>query len=222
LPSGLVVSCQAPDASPLAGPIFMAAMARAAQQAGAIGIRADGPEDIRAIREAASLPVIGIHKRRDLDPDVYITPTLREVERVHAAGARIVALDATRRPRPGGGTAAHFIRTIKKRYPELLLMADISDLEEGVAAASAGADLVATTLSGYTLYSRPGNGPDLELVEALADAVAIPVVAEGRYQQPGQVREAFDRGAYAVVVGTAITNPLALAERFVNAVPKDR
>ena len=212
---GLVVACQAAADSPLHGPDFAAAMARCAEIAGAVAIRADGPDDIRAIRSGTSLPIIGIYKRRDMDPEVYITPSIEEVAAVVAAGANAIAVDATHRPRRYGSDPEALIQEIHRRFPGVPVMADVAVLAEGVDAAAAGADAVATTLAGYTDYSRAQAGPDLDLVADLTLAVTVPVVAEGRYQYPAQVADALRRGAHAVVVGTAITNPIEIARGFV-------
>lgn len=213
LRGGLIVSCQAAGENPLTGADMMAKMARAAEMGGAVGIRANGPEDVRAIRAAVDLPVIGLYKQDHPGFDVYITPTWSAAGEVIEAGAEIVALDGTERPRPGGETLKDLIERI--HGAGRLVMADISTLEEGVRAAELGADLVGTTLSGYTPYSPQQEGPDLALVEALARKIAVPVIAEGRYWTPEDVNAALERGAFAVVVGTAITNPWKITERFV-------
>lgn len=213
---GLIVSCQAKPGSPLRSPEIMAAMARAASIGGARGIRANTPEDVAAIRAAVGLPLIGLWKQDIPGFDVYITPTLAAARAIAAAGADIVALDATLRPHPEGLDAAGLIKAVKGAL-RVLVMADISTLEEGIAAARAGADIVSTTLSGYTPYSPQIKGPDLELVVALSRAVSIPVIAEGRISTPAEARRALDLGAYAVVVGTAITAPDAITAHFVRA-----
>lgn len=213
----LIVSCQARPGSPLHSPVFMAAMARAAQLAGAGGIRADGPQDIRAIRDATSLPIIGIYKRRDLDPEVYITPRFEDAKEAWEAGAEIIATDGTGRPRPGGGTLPALIRRMHEELPGCLVMADVSTVDEGLAAERAGADIVSTTLAGFTPWSAHLPGPDLELVSSLVGLLGVPVIAEGRFWRPEEAAEALERGAHAVVVGTAITNPGAIARRFVVA-----
>ncbi|HYT26672.1 MAG TPA: N-acetylmannosamine-6-phosphate 2-epimerase [Actinomycetota bacterium] len=213
LHGGLVVSCQAPPGDPLHGPTFMAAMARAAVLGGAVGIRANGLSDIEAVRRAVDVPVIGLWK--DGTQEVYITPTVRHAHAVVEAGAQIVAIDATTRPRPDGSTVPEVIEEL--RGTNCLVMADVSTLAEGVLAARSGADLVATTLSGYTPYSPQRSTPDLELVTALAARVDVPVVAEGRIGTPRQAGDALDAGAWAVVVGGAITRPQHIAERFVAA-----
>ena len=220
---GLVVSCQAPADSPLRVPAIMAAMARAAAMAGAVGIRANGPADVAAIRAVVDLPIIGIDKRADLEPEAYITPNLACVEGLVRAGARVVAIDATPRPRLGATSApsaAVLIAQIHDAFPDLAVMADVATLGAGVAAAAAGADLVATTLSGYTADSPSLPGPDVGLIAALVRSQDRPVVAEGRISTPDDLRAAFAAGATAVVVGTAITDPLTSARRFVAATPR--
>jgi N-acylglucosamine-6-phosphate 2-epimerase len=210
--NGLIVSCQALPNEPLYGADIMARMALAAWQGGAAGIRANGADDIRAIRKAVPLPIIGIHK--DGDVGVYITPTLSHARVVVEAGADIVALDATQRSRPDGSSVAELIANIHSELGRLV-MADVSTLEEALAAESAGADFVAPTLAGYTPYSRQLMGPDFELLRAMVAASKIPVIAEGRIMTPDDARLALVYGALAVVVGGAITRPQLITARFV-------
>jgi N-acylglucosamine-6-phosphate 2-epimerase len=216
---GIIVSCQAREDNPLHGPSHMTAMARAAAQGGAVGVRANGPADIRAIKKAVGLPVIGIYKHWRENDDVYITPDMTSARAVAEAGADVVALDATDRPHPEG-TAAELIRAIKGELG-LPVFADIATRQEGMRAAEAGADYVATTLAGYTSYTRHTIDPDLKLLGDLVHAVDVPVIAEGRFWHPEQVENAFALGAFAVVVGTAITNPREITRRFTRAVPQD-
>ncbi len=211
---GLLVSCQAPPDDPLSGPDVMARMAASVAAAGAVGIRAEGPDDVRAVRARVDLPLVGLWK--DGDAGVYITPTLDHALAVAAAGADVVALDGTARPRPDGRTLAGTVAAVHAATPALV-MADVATLAEGVAAEAAGADLVGTTLSGYTGGGPPPPGPDLPLVAALAARLGIPVLAEGRIRTPAEARAALDCGAWAVVVGTAITRPRAVAARFAEA-----
>ena len=213
LRGGLIVSCQAPPDSPVYGPRFMAAFARAAEQGGAVGVRVNGPADVRAVRRAVSLPIIGIHKVQTEGYPVYITPTLAAARGLVRAGADIIALDATHRPRQGGLTPEALIQAVQAELG-CPVMADIDSLEEGLWAAAAGADLVATTMAGYTPARPMTKGPDLDLLRALAARVPTPVVCEGRITSPADLAAAFDAGAFAVVVGTAITNPLALTQSF--------
>ena len=219
---GIVVSCQAPEGSPLRQPGTMAAMAQAGAMAGAIGIRANGPADVAAIRAVVDLPIVGIDKRPDIDPLAYITPNLQAVTGLVEAGADLVAIDGTLRPRNGSGArgAGELLVQIRNLYPDLPVMADVSSVEEGVAAAEAGAHIVATTLSGYTGAKAVSGEPDIALIAGLVSAQPRPVVAEGRYSTTAQVVAAFEAGAHAVVIGTAITDPLALARRFVAAATK--
>lgn len=214
LRGGLVVSCQAPDDDPVSGPEFMARMAATVTAAGAVGIRAEGLQDLRAVRERVGLPLVGLYK--DGRSGVYITPTLEHALAVADAGADIVALDGTARPRPDGRDLATVVAALHASTPALA-MADVATVEEGVAAEAAGVDLVGTTLSGYTGGGPPPPGPDLALVEALALRLAIPVLAEGRIRTPAEARAALDCGAWAVVVGTAITRPRVVAARFAEA-----
>jgi len=214
LEGGLIVSCQAERHEPLHGAAIMAAMAVAAAEGGAVGIRANGPEDIRAIRQAVGLPIIGIFKVDLAEYELRITPRLPDALRVAQAGADIIALDATARPRPDFDSLADFILAVRGQTG-CPVMADISTFEEGVAAAQAGADLVGTTLAGYTPYSRQEAGPDLALVERLAGELDLPVIAEGKIATPAQARQALDLGAFAVVVGGAISRPQWITRQFV-------
>lgn len=210
LEGGLIVSCQARAENALHGPAHMSAAARAAARGGAAGIRAEGAADIAAIRAVVEIPVIGIRKRLDGRP-VYLTPDFESARTVVSAGADIVALDATLRPREGEPA-----RVLIARIREELgvpVMADIDDVAAAESAAEAGADLIATTLAGYTGGAVPSE-PDLALVSTLARRLTTPIVAEGRIWSPDQVTAAFDAGAWAVVVGTAITNPERITARF--------
>ncbi|MCX7782961.1 MAG: N-acetylmannosamine-6-phosphate 2-epimerase [Meiothermus sp.] len=213
----LIVSCQARADNPLHGPQFMAAMARAAQQGGAKGIRANGAQDIQSIRSVTDLPIIGINKRLIEGYEVYITPDFAAAREVAEAGADIIALDATVRPRPKE-SLAELIHLIRAELDKPVF-ADVSTLEEGLYAARLGADFIATTLSGYTPYSPKIEGPDFGLIQQLVAGVGVPVIAEGRFWTLEEVSKAFDLGASAVVVGTAITNPREITRRFVQGVP---
>jgi N-acylglucosamine-6-phosphate 2-epimerase len=218
LKGGIIISCQAEGDDPFNRPEYIALFARAAEMGGAVGIRAREADNIRAVCEAVSLPVIGITKGEFSDGLVLITPDFHDVEDVLDAGAAIVAADATERKRPNGLTGKQFIAEIKKRW-DIPVMADISTLEEGLDAEDAGADIVGTTLAGYTPYSKKTSEdePDWELLGELAKRIHTPIIAEGRVWTPDQARKAFDLGAYAVVVGTAITRPRVVTRRFVDA-----
>lgn len=212
----LVVSCQAFPGNPLNTPAAMALMAQAAEAGGAGAIRANGPDDIAAIRAVTSLPIIGLHKLGD-PAGVFITPTYSSAVGIVAAGADLVALDGTLRPRPDGQRLSQQISRIHDDLG-VPVLADVDNLEAGLAARDAGADLVATTLSGYTQGATP-IGPDVELVRRLVAKLDCPVVAEGRIRTAEDVRNVCDAGAYAVVVGNAITNPMDLTARLLAAIP---
>lgn len=211
---GLVVSCQAAPGDPLRDPEALARIAASVVRAGAVAVRLNGIEDVRRARAAVTVPVIGLWK--DGDEGVYITPTLRHALEVAGAGADLVAIDGTARPRPDGRDLATTIAAVHDQTGALVL-ADVSTVDEGIAAADAGADAVATTLSGYTGPHAPPPGPDLELVAALASKLSIPVFAEGRIHSPQQARAALDAGAWTVVVGTAITSPAWLTTQYLGA-----
>ncbi len=212
----LIVSCQALPDEPLYGAEIMARMAIAARVGGGRAIRANTPVDIAAIRAAVDLPIIGLYKDHLPGYDVYITPTLAHAQAVAAAGADVIAIDATARPRPQPGSLADYIAAIHQTTG-CLVLADIATASEALAAEAAGADLVSTTLSGYTPHSPKLPGPDLELVRALAGRLRVPLLAEGRYHTPEQARQALDYGALAVIVGGAITRPQEITRRFVAA-----
>ncbi|NSW52635.1 MAG: N-acetylmannosamine-6-phosphate 2-epimerase [Anaerolineae bacterium] len=220
LAGGLIVSVQ-PDAyradlDPMNDTTVMVAMARSVLLGGAVGIRANSPAHVRAIRAVTDKPLIGLYKFDIEGFAVRITPTLALVLAMAEAGADIIALDATARPRPEGMDAGAFIQAAKAQTG-CLVMADISTFEEGLAAAEAGADFIATTLSGYTEYTQGAPKPDYSLVERLAAAVAVPVVAEGRIETPAEAARMLACGAFAVTVGSAITRPRSIAERFARA-----
>jgi N-acylglucosamine-6-phosphate 2-epimerase len=214
LSGGLIVSCQAAAGDPLFGPEYIAAMARAAAAGGAAGIRANGPEDIAVIRTVVELPIIGIFKDDLPGYAVRITPTLEHAVRVAMARADIIALDATDRPHPDGLSGVELLRLVQAETGRPV-MADVATFAEGVAAAEAGAELVATTLSGYTGDGLPPVEPDFELLHRLAEGLDRPVVAEGRIATPEQAARALELGAFAVVVGSAITRPEWITAQFV-------
>ncbi|MFS0694869.1 N-acetylmannosamine-6-phosphate 2-epimerase [Streptomyces nitrosporeus] len=207
----LIVSCQAPPGDPMRETSTLVRLALSAAAGGGAAIRANEPEVVAAIVRAVDLPVIGLWK--DGDTGVYITPTVRHALAVVEAGAAVVAADATDRPRPDGSTFAELVAAV--HGAGALVMADVSTLAEGIAAAAQGADFVSTTLSGYVPGTPEQTGPDLDLVASLSAAVSVPVVAEGRIHTPEEAAEAVARGAHSVVVGTAITAPTALTSRFV-------
>lgn len=212
------MSCQALPDSPLHDPHIIAALARCAERGGAVGVRVDGPEDIAAVRRAVAVPIIGLYKVAR-DRPVYITPTFEEARAIARAGADLIALQATRE-RDTDRNADSLPALIARIHAEcgIPVMADVSTLDEGRGAATSGADVVATTMAGYTPQSRQLSGPDLELIRELAGALAVPIVAEGRITTPEEAAGARRAGAFAVVVGRAITMPESITARFVSAV----
>jgi N-acylglucosamine-6-phosphate 2-epimerase len=215
---GLIVSCQALTGEPLYGPHIMARMALAASMGGAVGIRANTVADVNAIRKMVGLPIIGLIKREYNDSEVYISPTLKEVKALIRSAANIIALDATLRKRPGGVGIAELIAAIKNSGK--MVLADVSTFEEGVAAQESGADIVSTTMSGYTSYSPQLGEPDYELIQKLSRTLKVPVFAEGRINHPEKMFRCFQNGAYCVVVGAAITRPQLITKSFVAAIPQ--
>jgi len=214
----LIASCQAAPTSPFHDPGAMRTMVEAVRVGGAAAVRVESIIHVRAMRDSG-LPVIGLVKRQSTGTDVYITPTVADVRELVAAGASIVAADGTMRPREGG---ADFRQLVKAAHEVgAVLMADVDSVEAGVYAAGCGADLVSTTLSGYTLLSGAvPDGPDVALVESLVRALGIPVIAEGRYATASDVERAMRAGAHSVVVGTAISDPVRLTARFADAVSR--
>lgn len=216
---GLVVSCQAEEGSPFNAPEFIAAFAKAAELGGAVGIRARDPENVTSVKRVTGLPVIGLTKGAYASGMVLITPTLDDVFKLVDAGADIVAVDATGRERPDGLSGVEFLRLVRSKV-KVPVLADISAVDEAVAAAKTGADFVATTLSGYTEKSAPVDGlPDFDLIRDIRSSIETPVIAEGRIWTAEQAREAMDCGAYAVCVGTAITRPVSIVEKFASRLP---
>ena len=221
----MIISCQAVEGEPLyvEEKSIMYLMARAAKQAGTPAIRTSSIRDVVAIKEETELPVIGLVKIQYPGYEEYITPTMKEVDDLTAAGADVVALDCTLRKRGDGTTVNEFIAQIKEKYPDIILMADISNYEEGINAWECGVDIVGTTMSGYTAYTVSGTDePDYELMERLARDTDIPVIGEGRIHYPEQAVRALQTGVWAIVVGGAITRPLEIALRFQKKIRESR
>lgn len=208
----VIISCQALENEPLHSSFIMGRMALAVAQGGAAGIRANSVADIEEIRKHVDLPIVGIIKHDYPDSEIYITATSKEVEALLETNIEMIALDATDRKRPGGETTRELVAKIHEGNK--LAMADISNVEEGIAAEKAGFDCVSTTLSGYTPYTKTRPRPDFELLEQLRNAISIPIICEGHITEPAEVAEAYKRGAYSVVVGSAITRPQEIAKRF--------
>lgn len=209
LKGSLLVSCQAYKEEPLHGSYIMAKMALAAKEGGAKGVRGSGVEDIAAIKKEIDLPIVGINKKFTEGCEVIITPDLKSAEEIVNAGTDIVAIDCTFRKNYLGVYSYEYIPEFKKKYPNIPVMADIATLEEAINAYKLGAEIVSTTLSGYTENSPKQEEPDFKLIkdirEALGDAVYIN--AEGRIVTKEDVKKALDMGADFVTVGTAITRP---------------
>ena len=216
----MIISCQAVEGEPLyvEEKSVMYLMARAAKQAGTPAIRTSSIRDVIAIKEETGLPVIGLVKIQYPGYEGYITPTMKEVDDLVAAGSDVVALDCTLRKRGDGKTINEFIAEIRAKYPDIILMADISNYEEGVNAWKCGVDIVGTTMSGYTDYTPKLDQPDYELMTRLAADIDIPVIGEGKIHTPEQAVEALKTGVWAIVVGGAITRPLEIANRFMAAI----
>ena len=217
----VIVSCQATPGEPLyvKEKSIMYLMARAAKLAGAKMIRTSSKRDIEDIKEETGLPVIGLIKREYPGYTGRITMTMREVDECMEAMADIVSIDCTFNERGDGLTPAEFLKQVKAKYPNIIIMADCATLEEAVAAYEAGADLVGSTMNGYTPQTKHCNGePNYELVKQMVNTLPCPVSAEGRVHTPEQARKMLEIGAWAVVVGGAITRPLEIASRFMAAV----
>lgn len=216
----MIVSCQAVPGEPLyvEEQSVMYLMARAAAQAGSPAIRTSSIRDVVAIKKETGLPVIGLVKVQYEGYESYITPTMKEVDDLVAAGSDVVALDCTMRKRGDGRSINEFLAEIREKYPDIILMADISTYEEGINAWKCGVDILGTTMSGYTSYSPRLDGPDYELMRRLSQDADIPVIGEGRIHDPSQAVEALRTGVWAIVVGGAITRPLEIARRFMNAI----
>lgn len=209
---GLIVSCQALENEPLHSSFIMGRMAAAAKIAGAVGIRANSVEDILEIKKEVKLPIIGIIKKEYNDREAYITPTLKEINELIAADIETIAVDATT------NQDIEFLEEIIFKYPGQKFMADISTVEEGLRAAKLGFDYIGTTLVGYTKHSKAVN--KFKVLETLINQSKAPVIAEGNFDTPEKAARAISMGAYAVVVGSAITRPQKIAKKFVDAVNK--
>lgn len=221
---GLIVSCQALEHEPLHSSFIMGRMAISAKQGGAVGIRANTAADVKEIKQQVDLPVIGIVKRNYGTNPVFITPTIQEVDELAAVGAEIIAVDATVRARPDGKTLEAFVKEIRSKYPDVLLMADISSTKEAIDAEKLGFDLISTTLVGYTeetshmkLYDE-----DFAVLKEIISSVHTPVVAEGNVMTPEMAARCLEVGVYCVVVGGAITRPQQITERFASAISEVR
>ncbi|MBQ8844078.1 MAG: N-acetylmannosamine-6-phosphate 2-epimerase [Elusimicrobiaceae bacterium] len=210
---GLIVSCQALPHEPLHSSFIMGRMALAAQMAGAVGIRANSIADITEIQKNVNLPIIGIIKQDYADRKAYITPTRKELEALLTLNVDVIALDATI------NADENLLRSLKKEFPHQQFMADISTAQEAIRAAEEfGFDFVGTTLTGYTEHSK--HLTNFEVLDAIIRRLQVPIVAEGNFDTPEKARRALEAGAYAVVVGGAITRPQLIAKKFVEEMQK--
>lgn len=221
----LIVSCQASTGEPLCSPEHILALCLSAINGGAGALRLEGVENIKLVRANTKLPIIGLTKddtipASDRLKKVYITGSFADAEGLAEAGADIIALDATGRPRPDGLTLQEQISKIHEQL-NLPVWADIATFSEAVAARQAGADVISSTMYGYTEETAlpPSHGPSFELLKELCQHMNCPVILEGRVWHPEEVARAFELGVHAVVVGSAITRPQLITERFVKAIP---
>ena len=216
----LIVSCQALAHEPLHSSFIMGRMARAAKEGGAAGIRANTKADIDEIKKNVSLPIIGIVKQDYPDSKVFITPTIKEVDEVVESGADIIALQATDDLRPDGKTLEAFFNEIKAKYPEQILMADCSTINEAIFADQLGFDFIGTTLVGYTKQSQNLKIEDnnFYIIRQILASVKHPVIAEGNINTPEKAKKVLELGCYSVVVGSIITRPQIITRTFVDAI----
>lgn len=218
LRGGLIASAQAYPGEPMRDPRTMDQVAQACVAGGAAGIRAQGLADLSLIVQHVDVPVIGLWKEGH--DGVFITPTLTHAIAVAATGAQIVALDGTRRPRPDGLSLARTVEGLKQARPDVMVMADCGSADDARAAQDAGVDLLGTTLAGYTGERPATAGPDIALVDEVVGFARVPVIVEGRVHTPVDALTAMEHGAFAVVVGTAITHPTTITSWFVDAVSR--
>lgn len=220
LKNNLIVSCQALPHEPLHSSFIMGRMAKAAKEGGAVGIRANTKEDIEEIKRNVDLPIIGIVKRDYNDSDVYITPTIKEIDELMEVKPEIIALDATVSLRPNGTTLDEFYYEIKSKYPNQKLMADCSTVEEAIHADKLGFDYIGTTLVGYTKQSENHRieENDFEILREIISKVSNKVIAEGNINTPEKARRVLELGSYSVVVGSIITRPQNITKLFTDAI----
>lgn len=220
LKKGLIVSCQALDNEPLHSSFIMGRMALAAKMAGAVGIRANTVSDIQEIKKNVDLPIIGIIKKDYDNSEVYITPTMEEVDCLVAEGVDIIATDGTNSKRPKNKGLKDFYEEIRAKYPDIKLMADCSTVDEAIIADKLGFDYIGTTLIGYTPQSKGDkiDADDFKILREIIEKVNHPVIAEGNVDKPEKAKRVLELGAFTVVVGGAITRPQNIAKKFVDCI----
>ena len=224
LKGNLIVSCQALPNEPLHSSFIMGRMALAAKEGGAAGIRANTKEDIAEIKAQVDLPIIGIVKRDYDDSEVYITPTMKEVDELMEVKPDIIAIDATSALRPEGKTLDQFFKEVKNKYPDQLLMADCSTVEEALHADELGFDFIGTTMVGYTKQSEnlKIENNDFEIIREILSKAKHPVIAEGNINTPQKVKRVIELGCYSVVVGSIITRPQLITKSFVDELKNNK
>lgn len=217
---GLIVSCQALEGEPLHSSFIMSKMAKAALAGGAVGIRANSVEDIKAIQKEVKLPIIGIFKKEYPDSEVFITPTLKEVRAICKTGVSVVALDATSRKRPQNENLKEIIHSVKKEFKDILIMGDTASLNDVTFALQAGVDIIGTTLHGYTEETAGCNisDNDFAYLKEVLQKSTVPVIAEGKVDTPEKAKRVLELGVESVVVGGAITRPKEITERFIESI----
>ena len=215
----LIVSCQALPHEPLHSSFIMGRMALAAKEGGAYGIRANTKEDIAEIQNNVDLPIIGIVKRDYNDSNVYITPTMKEIDELMEVNPEIIAIDATISLRPNNITLDEFYHQIREKYPNQKLMADCSTVEEALHADQLGFDFIGTTLVGYTEQSKNDkiDASDFEIIRTILEQVSHPVIAEGNINTPEKAKRVIQLGCFSVVVGSIITRPQLITKSFTKA-----
>lgn len=220
LKNGLIVSCQALEDEPLHSSFIMGRMALAAKMAGAVGIRANTVSDIKEIKKNVDLPIIGIIKKDYDNSEVYITPTMDEIDELVAEGVEIIATDGTNSKRPKNEGLEDFYKEIRKKYPHIKLMADCSTVEEALRADKLGFDYIGTTLVGYTDQSKNDkiDADDFKILREIIEKCDHPVIAEGNIDLPEKAKRVLELGALTVVVGGAITRPQNIARKFVDCI----
>lgn len=222
LKGGLIVSCQVQHDDPIYTDKMVVKMAEAAKWGGAVGIRANTPEQIRAIKAAVDLPMIGLYKQWSDNSDVFITPTMQACEEVWQAGAEIIALDCTFQINKDGKRACDLLPELKAKIPEAIILADISNYAEAKNAVEQGADIVAPSLYGYTKETKNIEGANYRefanICRDFSDKAYI--VMEGHIYTPEDAMKSIFLGAHAVVVGSAITRPHLITKRFTDLLNK--
>lgn len=220
LKKGLIVSCQALDDEPLHSSFIMGRMALAAKMAGASGIRANTVSDIKEIKKNVDLPIIGIIKKDYGNSEIYISPTIDEIDDLVNEGVDIIATDATNMKRPKNDGLENFYKEIRKKYPNIKLMADCSTVEEAIFADKLGFDYIGTTLVGYTPQSKGDkiDADDFKILREIIEKCDHPVIAEGNIDSPEKAKRVLELGAFTVVVGGAITRPQNIAKKFVDSI----